>query len=116
MATIQEVFLRLQDAKKEQRDIRKIYRDALTGSREYQGVKDEHDRVREHKKALERDIQEDFISEFKKLDALKDSIAADKELLSDMAITKYAKGETVEVTDGYDQEYDPFFSVTFKKR
>ena len=38
MQDIQAVFNRIQESKKEQRDIRKMYKDALEGVQEYQEI------------------------------------------------------------------------------
>jgi len=92
-----EVFKRIQDKKKEQRDLKSIYRDALSVSSEYQ------------------QIVEDFKSEFDKLEGLKLNIAGDNQLLSDLAVKNLASGEEIKIIDEYKVEYEPIFSVRFKK-
>ena len=115
MQDIQPIFARIQAAKKEQRDIRKMYKDALEGVGEYQEITDQTKTLREKKKRIETTIREQFASEMVKLDDIKIDIESDTQMLSDIALTKMVGGETVEVTDEYDNEYEPIFSVKFKK-
>ncbi|MFA6993944.1 MAG: hypothetical protein WC268_05155, partial [Patescibacteria group bacterium] len=99
MSKLDEVFKRLQETKKEQKDIKTLYRDALAGSKSYQDTVDELSRLKEKKKKIEEDIKSAYRSELSKLDALKLDIQTDKEMLSDLAITQLMKGETVKITD-----------------
>ena len=71
--------------------------------------------MREKKKQIEGSTKQQFASELTKLDDYAIDLAGDYELLSDAALTKLMKGETVEVTDEYDNKYEPLFSVKFKK-
>lgn len=115
MSKLQEVFNRIQESKKEQKKIKDMYRDALLNSQEYQNAVEELKTLREKKKEIENNIQLDFSSEFDKLDTLKLDIENDMMLLSDAALTQLMKGETVEITDQYENKYEPVFSVKFKK-
>jgi len=115
MANLQEIFNRIQETKKEQRDIKKMYKDALANSQSYQDALDELVKIKEKKKHLEDAIREDFASEFNKLDTLKLDIENDNMLLSDAALTKLVKGEIIKIEDQEGKTYDPIFSVKFKK-
>ncbi len=110
-----EVFKRIQDKKKEQRDLKSIYRDALSVSSEYQQIVEELDELKIKKKKIEAAIQADFKSEFDKLEGLKLNIAGDNQLLSDLAVKNLASGEEIKIIDEYKVEYEPIFSVRFKK-
>ncbi len=115
MQDIQEVFKRIQEAKKQQKDLKSAYNDALKGSLEYVEIGDKLKTLRERKKQIENTIKESFASELTKLEDLKIDIASDLEMLSDIALTQVMKGETVQVTDEYNNTYEPIFSVKFKK-
>ena len=115
MANIKEIFNRLQQSKKEVREIKKIYKDALQNSQSHQNVLEEIKKLREKKKHLEDAIKEDFHSEFSKLDTLKVDIENDNMLLSDAALTKLLKGENIQLEDEDGKTYEPVFSVKFKK-
>ena len=115
MQDLQEIFLRLQAAKKRQRDIRQMYKDALANTPGFTQLVDDLKAMREKKKQVEQAIREQFSSEMTELEDLKLDIESDNQLISDVALTQYVKGETVEVADEYENQYEPIFSVKFKK-
>ena len=113
---IQSIFNRIQESKKKQKDIKAMFKDALDGNGEYQEIQDKLKTIRENKKRIETSIKEGFSSEMQKLDDLKIDIESDTEMLNDMALTKMMKGETFELSDEYKNNYEPVFSVKFKKQ
>lgn len=115
MQDIQQIFNRIQEAKKKQKDLKTSYREALSGSPEYQEIGDKLKTLRERKKQVEQTIKDNFSSELTKIDDLQIDIASDMELLSDAAMTQIMKGETVAVVDQYGNNYEPVFKVNFKK-
>ncbi len=115
MQDIQEIFNRIQKNKSKQKDMKQMYKDALVSSSEYQETQEKLKTIHEKKKQLEHTIKEQFSHELTELEDLKIDIASDMELMSDIAMTKMMKGETVEVIDEYENEYEPVFSVRFKK-
>ena len=115
MADIQEIFNRINETKKKQKDIRVAYKDALNTSLEYKELVDKVKAIREKKKQIEASTKQQFASELTKLDDYAIDLASDIELLTDAAITKMMKGETVEIIDEYNNTYQPTFSVKFKK-
>ena len=115
MQDIQEIWGRIQQIKKQQKDLRGAYKDALKASQEYVELTEKLTTMRARKKQIEATVKGDFASDFTKLDDLKIDLESDMEILSDIAMTKLMKGETVEVKDEYDNVYEPIFSVKFKK-
>ena len=115
MNKLQECFNRICEIKKEQKRIKSAYRDALNSSPSYQKIAEELKELREKKKKFEEGIRADFSSEFTKLDDIKIDLESEFELLNDIAITQLMKGETLKVTDQYENAYDPIFSVKFKR-
>ncbi len=115
MQDIQEIFNRMQTIKKQQKDIRSTYKDALDSTPEYKEINDKIKTLRERKKQIENTTKESFSSEFTKLDDFKIDLESESVMLSDVAMTKLMKGETVEVTDEYNNTYEPLFTVKFKK-
>lgn len=112
---IHEVFNRIKEKKQEKKKIHASFKDALQNSKAYQDVLEEFERIKAKKIQAETAIKAEFEAELRKIDELKTHLASDVQLLSDMALTSLMKGETVEVTDEYDQKYEPVFSVRFKK-
>lgn len=101
--------------RKKNSQIRAIYRDALTGSAEYQQVVEELEKIKEKKKTLVEGIRSDFRPEFDRLEELQISINDDNLMMSDLALNAYLKGEKLELTDERQAQYEPIFNVKFKK-
>ncbi len=115
MVDIQEIFSRMQIAKKKQKDLKTTYRDALNSAGEYKEILEKLKTLREKKKQIETAVKAQFSGEFSQLDAIKTDLESDTVLLSDAAMTLLMKGEHVEVQDEYHNVYDPVFLVKFKK-
>lgn len=115
MANLQEIFNRIQKSKKEQKEIKTMFRDALLNSKAHIEASEELKRLKDKKKQIEEGIKDDFRTEFDKLEVLKAEIENDSLLLSDAAMSAYVKGQTVEIRDEKDNRYEPVFNVRFKK-
>lgn len=115
MQNIQEVFNRIREMKKEQKDLRDMYKDALVQADEYEEVVEEIKTLREKKKAIETRIQAQLGRAYEKFEDLKVQVETEKEMMNDIAISTLMKGETVVVKDEFDNEYEPVWKVNFKK-
>jgi len=115
MQNIQEVFNRIQKAKEKQKETKKMYKEALEQTPGYKDIVEDYKKIKEKKKQTENQVKLDFAKEFEELDDLKTDIQSDQELLADIALNKLVKGETVEVNDKDDNNYEPIFSVKFRK-
>lgn len=115
MADLQKVFDEIREAKKEMKEIRAAYRDALAQTDKFQEVSDKVKELREEKKTIEARVQNEMGKTYQKLEELKVEVAGKEEMLNDIAITTLMKGETVEVTDEYQNRYEPLYVVRFKK-
>lgn len=115
MQDIQKIFDRIQESKKEQKEIKKAYQDALKNSRRHQEVSEELKKLRDKKKSIEEEVKEEFRAELDKLETLKADIENDQMLLSDAALSYVANGKPVEIKDKNETRYEPVFSVKFKK-
>jgi SMC interacting uncharacterized protein involved in chromosome segregation len=115
MAHLQEMFDRVKEAQREKSEISESYRDVLNNSEAYQNTLDELKRLKEKKMNIEKRIQEECRSEFSKMKSLQKEINEHQQRMSDLAITKMMHKEKIEITDGYDNKYEPIFKVTFKK-
>ena len=115
MANVQQIFDRIQKTKKEQKDLKSIYRDALINSQAMQQVQEDLVKLRDKRKKIEDGIKDDFRHEFDKLEVLKADIENDVVLLSDASLNEYIKGNSIEIKDEYENRYEPIFAVRFKK-
>lgn len=115
MATVQEVFNRIKETKRKAREVKQMYKDELETSAEYRDVVEKLEILKARKKEIENQIKAAQENEFRKLDAFKMHVKTDTELLSDLAFNTMLKGESIVVKDENEQEYEPVFSVRFKK-
>ena len=114
MQNLNDVYIRMQGKKRERKEIAKSFADALKHDAHYQDVLEKLRLLKEEKKSIENAAKAASMLDAQKLDTLKLEIDSDGEMLSDIALTMYTKGEQVEVVDR-DTRYVPVFSVRFKK-
>jgi len=115
MEKLQTVFDRMQKRRKELKEIRKMYKDGLDNDTRYNNLVDEIKTHRDKKKQIELEVQEHLGETFMKLEELRDDIATDQQMINDIAMTTLMDGKTVEVTDEYNNRYEPEFKVSLKK-
>ena len=114
MQTLNEVYKRLDKAKKKRKELNKMLKDELSANVRYQEIQEEAKALREEKKGIEMEIRSGS-GELSELDELKIEISTDQELISDIALNMYVNNETVEIVDENDEKWYPQFKVTFKK-
>ena len=112
MSKLQEVFDRIQEAKKEAKEINSAYRDTLASDERYKKIVEEIRDLRTKKQQIEARIKS---AGFAKIDKIKAEITGDNQLLSDIALSQLMKGEKVEALDKRENKYEPIFNVKFKK-
>lgn len=115
MKNIQEIFSEIKIITKDQKDIRREYKDALTQTDNYEETIEKLDEMKKEKKKLEEMVQGQMGSRWDKLDEMKDKLSELKQMQSDVAMSTLMSGKAVEVTDEYDNVYEPIFAVSFKK-
>jgi hypothetical protein len=115
MPSLQEVHARLRAKKREKSEIQKAFKDELVNNPRYQQVAEQLKTLKEEKKSIENQAWAAASQDAEKLDLLSLDITSDKELLSDIALNMYTKGETVEIVDEHNTKWVPNFAVTFKK-
>ena len=113
--SIQEIFNVIKEKKEKLKDLRVVCKDLLAASEEYKDLEEQMKKMREKKKKVISMVNEQCASEITKIEDIKIDIESDEEMLNDLAINKYAKGESIELKDKYDNTYEPIFSVKFKK-
>lgn len=116
MKSAQDVFLKVQELKREKRAIRKEYADVLANEDEYTKIISEIRRLRVRKAQIEAKAQEAMGSRFARLEEVNSELVAQQEMLSDISIANLVDGLAVEVTDEFENKYEPVFSVKMRKR
>ena len=115
MPSLEEVYGRLRDKKREKSEIQKAFKDELVNNPRYQQVAEQLKTLKEEKKSIENQAWASASADAQKLDLLTLDIESDKEMLSDLALNMYTKGQTVEIVDEHNTRWLPKFSVAFKK-
>lgn len=115
MKDIQEVFSKLQELQKEQKEINKMYRDTLANDDVYCELGNKIKQLQERRREVQAIAQAEMGERYVKLEELKSEIQAHKEMMNDLAMRDLMAGKTVEVKDRHDNKYEPAFSVAFKK-
>lgn len=115
MADIQSVFDRIKSKKQKRKDLQALYKEALGNSKTYQEILEDIDRLKDKKLRVEAAIRADFVNEFAQIDRLKGDLQSDEQVLNDMVLSEFMKGETIEIIDEYNNKYEPIFKVAFKK-
>ena len=115
MKDLQEIFDELQALKKENKEIRKDYKNLLLQDGEYEKITDKIAELREKKKEREISAQNELGSAWNKLEENKQKIKDLEQILTDVAMTNLMDGKTVEVRDEWDTLYEPVYKIIFKK-
>ncbi len=115
MPNIQEVFNRIKETKRKAKEINRMYKDELETNGEYRELLEKLELLKAKKKQIEEQTKQMSAGEFAKLDAYKMHVKTDSELLSDLAFNSLVAGETVAVKDENEEDYEPIFTVRFKK-
>lgn len=114
MATIREVIDRLEANKQERKILKETIAQALEANGPWVKARDE---VREEKarlKQIEMRVLTDYAGEVEQLEKLNLEIKNDNEVLSDMALTLFMKGENIEI-ENKGKKWKPEIKVLFKQ-
>jgi len=116
MKDISSVYFQTQNKKRRKNELSKMIRDDLSQNESYKQIVEEMRILREKKKAIENEVQASCLSDVGEIDSLKLQISAAQELMSDIALTMYTDGKTVEILDEErGTRMTPVFSVKFQK-
>ncbi len=115
MRNIQEIWNSINEKKREQKQYKNMYKDALDSSHEYQEILEKLKALKDRKKQIENETKNELGNDWDKVDLLSLHIREERETLADVAISTLMKGETVQVEDQDNNPYEPVFSVRFKK-
>ena len=116
MPNTQDIFSRIEEAKREQREIKSVYRDMLASSEEYENMTDELKTLKAKKKQIETSMQNQMSEKWTRFETLQRGIVDDRQLMADAALKDLLAGEPVRVTGLRDEEYEPLFAVRFRKK
>lgn len=114
MPKLQEVHNRLQTKKKQRREIKSAFQDALRNNARYMAILEQIEGLKAEKKSIENETRARDL-DAAKLDELKVDIQSDTILLADIALNMYVQQMPVEIVDELNARWVPVFGVRFKK-
>src|SRR5512133_2442806 len=115
MQNLNEIHKTLETKRREMRELNRMFKDELRNNSEYQTVVDELQTLREKKKSIEDAVRSSSQAALTNLDLLKLDVKSYTEMLSDVALNKYAANENIEIIDDNNVKWLPTFTVKFKK-
>lgn len=116
MRDIQEIFNEIQELKKEQKEIRHEYKDALANANEYEETVEKAKELREKKKQIESATQGRMGLRYQRFEEIKGKAEELNQMLTDVAMANLMDGKTIALKDQFENEYEPVYKITFKKR
>ena len=115
MPDLKEVFERMKSKRKEHSEINKSFKDSLAHHAKYQEITAQAQRLRDEKKMIENEAWAESSKDAERRELLALDIKSDRQMLSDLALNLYVKGQPVEVVDENQTRWVPEFSVSFRK-
>lgn len=112
---LKHVHQRLKESKRKRKDLKEIVKNELTSSKQYQELLEQITELKAKKARMEAQANDRLKTELEEIEKVTVSIKADQQLMSDIALSKFMKGETIELVDENDTKYEPVWKVTFKK-
>lgn len=114
MASLEEVYSRLVQKKKQRRELTGAYQDELRNHARYQEILAQMKALRDEKKSIETELLEQAGTS-QDIELIKIDIKSDLELLADIALNLYVSNQNVEIIDEWNNRWSPLFSVRFIK-
>lgn len=115
MQNVQELFDKLQEMKKEIKEINRDYKDALANANEYEETTEELKKLREKKKQIENVTKSRMGAKYERLEDLKKKSEETNQLITDIAMSTLMEGKSLEIKDEYENAYEPVYKITFRK-
>lgn len=115
MQDIQEVYNRIQEKKKERKRLKRMLKEGLEASTPYREAKDKLDEIKAKAKEVENGVLASYQTEKRDVEALDEELKSEQQVMDDIALTLYMKGESIVFKNENDEEYEPTFKVKYKK-
>lgn len=115
MQNAQAIYNKIQETKKKIKNIKSFLKDQYELVSEYNEIQEQLKTLRIKRKEIMCYVHQQYPEEFTQLEDLKIDLASDKELLNDIVLSKYMKGDNIELENAYQQQVLPLFSVTYKQ-
>lgn len=107
-----ELIERIKENRRVKKSINESIRAECSQSNKYRQHADEVSKRKQEMKQIELSVASP--NDLQQIDRLKAEIKNDQQVLSDIALNAYTKGETISVDLGEGQQYNPIIKVTFQ--
>lgn len=115
MRNIQEIYSEIEENKKQQKEIRREYKDVLSNTNDFSETEEELKKLKEKKKQIEAIAQSRMGGRWDTFEKLKARAKELEEAITDVAMSTLMDGKTVAVKDQYDNSYEPVYKITFRR-
>lgn len=113
---LQIIFDEISEAQQEKRAYEENYKTALKNHDAYQTLLADMGEMKLKKTAIEEQVKNSLGNVIDKIEDAKVEIKGKKEMLSDVALNMLMNNETVGVKDKFGNEYEPVWTVKFRKK
>jgi uncharacterized alpha-E superfamily protein len=114
MQSPQIIFNQIEKNKKQLKEIKKEFKSRYEEIGEYNELNEQKRAINEKIKQIRSRVHEANYELYTKMEDLKIDIASDKEMLTDLMLVSYVKGEQVQLQNEYKQDVLPIFSLLLK--
>lgn len=113
---LKNIFNRIGEQTRRRKEINASIDDVLLQSKTYVETRDQLEQLKAKRTEIIHQTMQQFPKEAEELDKIKVSLAADRQLLADLALTMYTKGKSITLEDAdAGIKYEPVFRISFKK-
>lgn len=112
---LQLIYDEIAEKKRDKKDLEKQYKDALANTDEYEEIIEKIRELTDKRKGIEALVQTKLGKTWEKLEEIKDEVAEKKITMTDLAMNDLMAGKTVLIKDEAGNEYEPVWSVKFRK-
>lgn len=115
MKQLQLIYDEVIEKSEEVRSFNREVKRELDGNVEYRSLGDDIRDIKEKRALIRLSVLEKFGIQTERIGEVISQIKDEKQKMTDVAMTNLMKGLTVLVKDKYEDEYEPVWSVKFKK-
>ena len=109
------LFENIQKNKLEKKKISEIIKEALQNSTALSQLNEQYQEIKKKITLAKKAIIEEYQAEADKIDDINAELENDKMVLTDVTLSMMMNGELINITDSKGIEWEPIFSVKYKK-
>lgn len=115
MQDVQKIFLSLQEKKESLKNYKKDFLALCEAIPEWNDLIETKKKYTGKINLVKQQVKDENKNLANKIEDLSIDIASEREMLNDILMSKFMKGEEVEITDKHENKYQTSFNFIFKK-